>query len=347
MSKQPDPAAVAVTSPASPSAPTPTQSLWPRGLQQLIRESGIAIALLLLVVTFSIMSPLFLTPGNISNIFTQIAINVCLAVGMTFVILIGGIDLSVGSLTALCAVVAGTVLKIEEIPVEAAILLAVLTSVGVGVLCGFINGAISSLWGVPSFIVTLGMLNIARGAALQWTDARSIYEFPDAFNEFGTSGLFGMPSLFLVALALVVVAWVVLTRTVFGRLIYAIGNNEEAVRLAGHNLLVYKILAFTIGGASVGIAAVLYMTRLTVASPILGIGFELNAIAAVIIGGTSLSGGRGSIVGTLLGACIIGVLANGLVLIGVGDFIRQMITGGVIILAVILDTYRLRSTRRG
>ena len=322
-------------------------SLWPSNAQQLLRESGIAIALLLLVITFAVLSPLFLTSGNISNIFTQIAINVCLSVGMTFVILIGGIDLSVGSMMALCAVVSGTVMKIEGLPPALAIGLAILSSLGVGVLCGLLNGAISSLWGVPSFIVTLGMLNIARGAALQWTQARSIYEFPDAFIEFGTSSLFGMPGLFLVALALVVLAWIVLTRTVFGRLIYAIGNNEEAVRLAGHNLLVYKILAFTLCGAAVGVAAALYMTRLTVASPILGIGFELNAIAAVIIGGTSLSGGRGSIIGTLLGACIIGVLANGLVLIGVGDFVRQMITGGVIILAVVLDTYRLRSTRRG
>jgi ribose transport system permease protein len=337
------PSTAPVTRPAQATAPR----RWPGDLRQLLRESGIAIALLLLILVFSVLSPLFLTPGNISNIFTQIAINVCLAVGMTFVILIGGIDLSVGSLTAFCAVVAGTVLKLDGLPAAAAILLAVAASVAVGVVCGFINGAVSSLWGVPSFIVTLGMLNITRGAALQWTDARSIYEFPDAFNEFGTASLLGMPALFLVALALVVIAWVVLTRTVFGRLIYAIGNNEEAVRLAGHNLLVYKIIAFTICGAAVGIASILYMTRLTVASPILGIGFELNAIAAVIIGGTSLSGGRGSIIGTLLGACIIGVLANGLVLIGVSDFIRQMITGGVIILAVVLDTYRLRQSRRG
>ncbi|MEO8410721.1 MAG: ABC transporter permease, partial [Propionivibrio sp.] len=154
---------------------TPKASFLPSGLQQLVRESGIAIALLLLVIAFSVMSPLFLTPGNVSNILTQIAINVCLAVGMTFVILSGGIDLSVGSLTAFCAVVAGTVLKLEALSSEMAILLAVLTSIAVGVGCGFINGAISSLWGVPSFIVTLGMLNIARGAALQWTDARSIY----------------------------------------------------------------------------------------------------------------------------------------------------------------------------
>lgn len=320
---------------------------WSRSAQGLMRESGIALALVMLVVAFAVMSPLFLTAGNISNILTQIAINVCLAVGMTFVILIGGIDLSVGSVMAFCAVVAGTVLKLDGLSVGMAITLAVLVSVAVGVACGLVNGMISSFWAVPSFIVTLGMLNIARGAALQWTDARSIYEFPNEFNDFGTATVLGIPALFLVALAMVVIGWLVLTRTVFGRLIYAIGNNEEAVHLAGHNVLFYKIAAFTIGGAAVGIAAVLYMTRLTVASPILGIGFELNAIAAVIIGGTSLNGGRGSIIGTLLGACIIGVLANGLVLIGVSDFIRQMITGGVIILAVVLDTYRLRLSRRG
>jgi ribose transport system permease protein len=321
--------------------------LWPQKARQLLRESGIAVALLLLVAAFAFMSPLFLTANNISNIFTQIAINVCLAVGMTFVILVGGIDLSVGSVMAFCAVVAGTVLKLDGLPQGTAIMLCIAASVLVGVLCGLINGGVSSLWSIPSFIVTLGMLNIARGAALQWTDARSIYEFPNAFNNFGTTTLFGMPALFLVALLMVVAGWVVLTRTVFGRLLYAIGNNEEAVRLAGHNVLFYKIAAFTICGAAVGVAAVLYMTRLTVASPILGIGFELNAIAAVIIGGTSLAGGRGSIIGTLLGACIIGVLANGLILIGVSDFIRQMITGGVIILAVVIDTYRRRLSRSG
>jgi ribose transport system permease protein len=321
---------------------TPQSSTFSR----LARESGVAMALIVLVFVFSMLSPLFLTAGNISNIFTQIAINVILAVGMTFVILIGGIDLSVGSVMALCAVIAGTVLKMPELSVELAILLAVASGVLVGGACGLFNGLVSSCWGIPSFIVTLGMLNIARGGALQWTDARSIYEFPNAFNNFATTSYFGLPAPFLVAAFLVLVGWVVLTRTVFGRLIYAIGNNEEAVRLAGHNVMGYKIAAFTICGATVGIAAIMYMTRLTVASPILGIGFELNAIAAVIIGGTSLNGGRGSIFGTLLGACIIGVLANGLILIGVGDFVRQIITGVVIILAVVVDAYRMRLTRK-
>jgi ribose transport system permease protein len=317
-----------------------------RLLQRFMRESGVALALILLVLGFAVLSPLFLTANNISNIFTQIAINVILAVGMTFVILVGGIDLSVGSVMAFCAVVAGTVMKMPNLSVEMSIVLALICAMLVGAGCGLFNGIVSAWWGVPSFIVTLGMLNIARGAALQWTDARSIYEFPNEFNDFGTASFAGMPYIFLVALALVAVGWFVLTRTVFGRLIYAIGNNEEAVRLAGHNVLLYKIGAFVICGATVGIGAIIYMTRLTVASPILGIGFELNAIAAVIIGGTSLNGGRGSIFGTLLGACIIGVLANGLILIGVGDFVRQIITGVVIILAVVVDAYRMRLTRK-
>lgn len=335
-----------MTSPTVSTARPPEAAAATLRVADLARDSGVALALLLLVVVFSLLSPLFLTAGNISNILTQIAINVCLAVGMTYVILIGGIDLSVGSVMALCAMFAATVLKIDGLPEAWAIAAAVGTSLLVGMACGLFNGAVSSLWGIPSFIVTLGMLNIARGGALQWTDARSIYQFPDAFNEFGTSTLLGLPAPFVVALALVIVGWVVLTRTVFGRLIYAIGNNEEAVRLAGHGVLRIKVAAFTICGAAVGVAALLYMARLTVASPIMAIGFELNAIAAVIIGGTSLAGGRGSMLGTLIGAAIIGVLSNGLILVGVGDFVRQMITGAVIILAVVIDTYRRRFARR-
>lgn len=338
-----------MTTPSTPApaaeSPASTGGALRRRARIVLREAGIGVALVLLVAVFAMLSPIFLTAGNITNIFTQISINVILAVGMTFVILVGGIDLSVGSVLAFCAVVAGTVLKAEGLDPGAAIGLALLASVAVGALCGLANGAVSAYWAIPSFIVTLGMLNIARGAALQWTQARSLYEFPDAFNNFGSATGAGVPAIFGVALALVAVGWFVLNRTVFGRLIYATGNNEEAVRLAGHNVRNIKIAAFVICGAAVGVGAVIYMTRLTIASPISGIGFELNAIAAVIIGGTSLSGGRGSIVGTLLGACIIGVLANGLILIGMSDFLRQMVTGFVIILAVVLDVYRARMTR--
>src|SRR5260370_3083489 len=212
--------------------------------------------------------------------------------------------------------------------------------------CGVMNGVIASLWGVSYFIVTLGMLKVARGAALDVPNARTLFEFPNEFNAFGTATLLGIPAMFVVGVMLVLLGWAVLTWTVFGRLIYAIGNNEEAVRLSGHNTFFYKVSAFVIAGLTVGIGAIIYMSRLTIASPILGSGFELNAIAAVIIRGTSLNAGRGSHIGTFLGACLIGVLADGLILIGVGDFVRQMITGGVIILAVILDSYRARIADR-
>jgi len=261
---------------------------------------------------------------------------------MTFVILIGGIDLSVGSVMAFAAVVAGKAITLPGFGPAEAIALAVVAATLTGVFCGFLNGAISAYWSLPSFIITLGMLNIARGAALQVSEAQTIYSFPFAFEEFGSAMVYGVPVVFLVALLLVFIAWFVLNFTVFGRLIYGIGNNEEAVRLAGHSVARYKIAAFTICGLTTGIAAVVYMARLNISSPIAGIGFELNAIAAVIIGGTSLSGGRGSVIGTLLGAFIIGVLANGLILIGLSDFMRQMITGVVIIVAVILDYYRAK-----
>ena len=315
-------------------------------VQRVLREAGIGIALLLMIAAFAGFAPHFIDESNITNILTQVTINLIIAVGMTFVILIGGIDLSVGSVLAFAAMVSGLVLKSESLPLPLAITLAVLTSMAVGVACGLANGLIVSIWNVPSFIVTLGMLNVARGAALEVTNARTLFEFPNEFNAFGTATVLGLPAIFVVALILVIVGWIVLTRTVFGRMVYAIGNNEEAVRLSGHNTFFYKVAVFAISGLTVGIGAIIYMARLTIASPILGSGFELNAIAAVIIGGTSLNGGRGSLVGTFLGACLIGVLADGLILMGVGDFVRQMITGGVIILAVIVDSYRAKFTER-
>jgi ribose transport system permease protein len=157
------------------------------------------------------------------------------------------------------------------------------------------------------------------------------------------AGWLQLPVIFLIAAAAVLTGRFVLARTVFGRLIYAIGNNEEAVRLSGHNPSRYKVAAFTVTGAMVGLAAIMYMMRLNIASPILGVGFELNAIAAVVIGGTSMSGGKGSMVGTFLGACIMGVLSNGLLLLGMGDFARQMVTGFIIVVAVVIDKYRARA----
>lgn len=318
-------------------------------LSGLLRNAGIAVALLLLIIIFSVSTTTFLTPLNLTNIMVQITLNIILAAGMTFVILIGGIDLSVGSVMALAAVIGATFVANPDLPGWLAISLMIVVSCGVGAAAGLINGLISAWWAIPSFIVTLGMLNMARGAALQFTQANTVYISNPVVTKFGTATLAGIPLLFIIAVAIIIVGWIILNRTVFGRMLYAIGNNEEAVRLAGHNTLFYKTAAFAICGLGAGIAAIMYMARLTSASPIMGNGYELNAIAAVIIGGTSLAGGRGSMIGTLLGAAVIGVLGNGLILIGASDFVRQIITGAVIILAVILDAVqgRLAVRRRG
>ncbi len=308
----------------------------------MLREAGIGVALLLLCIFFAIAAPRFASPINMTNILTQISINTVLAVGMTFTILLGGIDLSVGSVLALATIIAGQIITNDSYSVGTAVFLAVLGSLAVGMTCGLFNGYVSERWNIHPFITTLGMLNIARGAALQVSQSRTIFNFPPAFNAFGSLEYFGVPFIFIIAFAIVLVGRFILNRTVYGRMIYAIGNNEEAVRLSGHNPSFYKVLAYVLCGATVGLAAIMYMLRLNIASPILGVAFELKAIAAVVIGGTSMRGGKGSMMGTFLGACIIGVLDNGLLLIGMGDFARQIVTGLIIVVAVIIDTYRAK-----
>jgi ribose transport system permease protein len=333
--------AVSMTSPtaASPAA----NRLW----RFLIRDAGVLVALVLILIFFSIKAPYFATSSNFLNIFVQTAINTVLAAGMTFVILVGGIDLSVGSVLALCTVVGALILTADGLSPAQSIPLALLACAGTGAVCGFLNGWISERWRIPSFIVTLGMLNVAHGAARVISDNSTITGLPQSFVDFGNLIIGGfMPSIFMVALVVVLVGWFVLRFTVFGRLIFAIGTNAEAVRLSGHNPPVYKIAAFTISGLTAGIAAIVYLLRLNVGSPIAGVGYELNAIAAVIIGGTSLNGGQGSIIGTLIGACILQVLSTGLQLLGVGDNFKPIVIGMVVVLAVILDTYRQRLLRR-
>ncbi|MDR1509353.1 MAG: ABC transporter permease [Synergistaceae bacterium] len=308
----------------------------------LLNEGGIGVVLVFLCVMFSYYVPNFASMLNITNIFTQISINTVIAVGMTFVILLGGIDLSVGSVLALCTIFAGLAITGKSYSTGTAIFLAIMASMASGMACGLFNGWVSEKWKIHSFVVTLGMLNMARGGALQVSNSRTIFSFPREFNSFGSMSFFGVPVIFIMAILLVLAGHFVLKKTVFGRMIYAIGNNEEAVRLSGHNTKIYKVTAFIICGATVGMAAILYMLRLNIASPILGNGFELTAIAAVVIGGTSMSGGKGSLIGTFFGAAIIGVLNNGLLLLGMSDFARQIVTGAIIVVAVVLDTYRAK-----
>lgn len=321
----------------------PTQRVSQRWISRVLGETGIGIALLVLIGLFVGLAPDFATAQNLQAIMTQITLNTIISVGMTFVILVAGIDLSVGSVIALCAVIAGTLMAGHG---AGFIIPATLLSVVVGAGAGFINGFVSEKWRVPSFVVTLGMMYVARGAAEQYTGAQTIYTLPSALTNFGTATLAGIPDVFIVALIMVAIAWFVLARTVFGRLVYATGGNEEAVRLSGHRTGLIKVTCFVIGGVCVGIAAIIYMARLGVADPILGSGYELNAIAAVVIGGASLFGGRGSVIGTLLGAGLLGILTDGLLLMGVSDFQREMVTGAVIILAVVLDAYRKRVASR-
>jgi ribose transport system permease protein len=320
-------------------------ALWNDVLRFGLREAGVAVALVLIVIFFSLTAPYFATPENFLKIFVQIGINTVLASGMTFVILTGGIDLSVGSVLALCTVV-GALIMTTNLPFAVSIPLALLGCMGVGALCGFVNGFVVEQWKVPSFIVTLGMLNVASGAARVVSNNATITGLPQPFIDFGNLIVFGVfPSIFLIAVGVILIGWFVLSFTVFGRFIYAIGTNEEAVRLSGHNPRTYKVAAFVISGLTAGVAAMVYLLRLNVGSPIAGVGYELNAIAAVIIGGTSLAGGKGSIIGTLVGACIIQVLSTGLQLFGVGDNVKPIVIGTVIVLAVVLDAYRDRYLR--
>lgn len=309
-------------------------------MQWLMSTAGIGIALIIMILIFAILNPRFMSLVNVMNILVQISINLVISTGMTIVILLGGIDLSVGSVLALSTVVAGKILTNPTLPLGSAIFFCCLSSLLVGVACGLFNGFVSERWGLHPFIVTLGMMNIARGAALKITGANTIYNFPMPFVRIGTLNIFGVPSIFLISLTVTLLLMFVLSKTVYGRFVYAIGNNEEAVRLSGHNTKVKKVIAFVICGGTVGIAAILYMLRLSIASPILGYNFELYAIAATILGGTSLFGGKGSLTGTFFGVCIIGVLNNGLLLVGMDDFVRQIVTGLIIVAAVILDTYR-------
>jgi ribose transport system permease protein len=324
----------------------PRGQRWIQARRFLVRDAGVALALVLIVIFFSVTAPYFATTENFLKIFVQIAINTVLASGMTFVILTGGIDLSVGSVLALCTVVGALIMTNPDIPVALSISLALLGCMGTGALCGAINGFICEQWKIPSFIVTLGMLNMASGAARVASNNATITGLPQPFVDFGNMIIGGvLPSIFLIAVGVILLGWFILRFAVFGRLIYAIGTNEEAVRLSGHAPRKYKVAAFTISGLTAGTAAMVYLLRLNVGSPIAGVGYELNAIAAVIIGGTSLNGGKGSIIGTLVGACILQVLSTGLQLFGIGDNFKPIVIGAVIVLAVVLDSYRDRYLR--
>jgi ribose transport system permease protein len=287
-----------------------------------------------------IATPHFLTTANLLNVVEQSTLIGIIAVGMTFVILTAGIDLSVGSIVALSGVAMGTAFR-AGLPIFAA----ALTGFAVGLACGLANGALITLGRLPPFIATLGMMSIARGGALMLSDGRPISGYSDGFRALATGDLLGIPLPVVIMLAIYGIAHFVLSRTTLGRYTYAIGGNEEAAELSGIRVRAYKSAVYGIAGLLSAVTSILLVARLDSAQPIAGIMYELDAIAAVVIGGTSLLGGSGSVIGTLIGALIMGVLRNGLNLLGVSSYLQQVAIGGVIIVAVLMDMALRRRAR--
>ena len=301
------------------------------------------IALFILCVVFALLSDKFFTVANGLNVMRQISVNICIAVGMTLIILTAGIDLSVGSMLALCGALTagllknGIVIHQFNLIIGFTILGAILAGIIAGALLGFFNGFVITKFKVPPFVATLAMLTIARGFTMLYTNGFPISSFGDSFTFIGAGWLLGLPVPVWIAAAIVIAAIIVTKKIKLGRYIYAIGGNESAAKLSGININRVKIKVYTIAGALAAVGGIIVTARLDSAQPNAGTGYELDAIAAVVIGGTSLSGGRGSIWGTVLGAIIIGVLNNGLVLLDVSPFWQQVVKGSVILLAVIID----------
>ena len=296
------------------------------------RQLGTLAGLMAMVVVLWALTPHFLTISNLLNIAEQATIIAIVAVGMTFVIITAGIDLSVGSVLAFSGVVMASVLQ-----QGVALPLALLVGLGVGFSCGLINGLLITVGRLPPFIATLGMMSVARGAALMFTEGRPISGFSESFRSLATGEVLGIPTPVFIMIAVYAMAHFVLRRTKLGRYTYAIGGNEEAALLSGINVRLYKTIVYGLAGMLGGLAAILLTARLNSAQPIAGMNYELDAIAATVIGGTSLLGGEGTVVGTLIGALIMAVLRNGLNLLGVSSFIQQVVIGSVIILAVLID----------
>lgn len=294
-------------------------------------------------LVLAVMTDNFLTTDNFWNVMRQISVNVCISVGMTLVILTAGIDLSVGSVLALCGAITAGLLKngisipSQNLFIGFTVFGVVITGLLSGSAMGFINGYAITKFRVPAFVATLAMLTMARGFTMLWTKGHPITGLGDQFGFLGTGWFLGIPMPVWISGIIVVGAVILTSKTRFGRYVYAIGGNENAARLSGIPITKIKILVYSLAGMLAAIGGVLVTARLDSAQPNAGMSYELDAIAAVVIGGTSLSGGRGTVWGTVLGAMIIGVLNNGLVLLDVSPFWQQVVKGMVILVAVIID----------
>jgi ribose/xylose/arabinose/galactoside ABC-type transport system permease subunit len=292
---------------------------------------GLVLTLLIFGVVLSLASPRFLTPGNLINVVRQTSVNGIIAVGMTLVILSGGIDLSVGSILALTGVVAASLVTSGQAPP-----LAMFSALALGFALGALNGMAVAYLRIPPFIATLGMMTIARGLALSYTQGRPITGFPDAFRWLGAGWVGPFPVPVLVMALVFGFGGILLQFTVWGEHLLAIGNNPTAARAAGIPVAQRLVLTYALSGGLAALAGLILIGRLDSAPPTLGIGYEFDAIAAVVIGGTSLAGGEGWLGGTLIGALLIGMLNNGINLLNIPSFYEQVFKGGVIAIALLL-----------
>jgi ribose transport system permease protein len=307
-------------------------------LSGVISQLAAAGALIVVFVFLSIASPVFLSADNLYNIGVQTSYTAVIAIGVTLVIITAGIDLSVGSVAALSGVVGVVLMAKAGVPV----VLAILGGILVGAACGLVNGLLVSVAGLNPFIATLGMLSVARGLVYIPTNAKSVFGAPDSFRLLGQGVIGSIPIPIIVVAVVAVAGYVVLARTKLGRYAYAMGSNREAARLSGIPIRRYLTVVYVISGALAGFGGMIASSQVASGQPNFGIGLELDAIAAAVIGGASLFGGQGTVVGTLIGAFLIALIRNGSVLLDVNIYYQQVIIGVVIWVAVLWDQYRRR-----
>lgn len=287
-------------------------------------------------LVLSLVSSHFLTATNLLNVLRQISINGILAIGMTVVCLTGGIDLSVGSVVAFSGIIAAGLLRDTNLP----ILVVALAAVAVGALLGLYNGYFVAYWNAAPFVVTLSMMTIARGMTYVYSDGRPISNLPAEFLVIGKGNFLGLPIPFFILLIVFILTSIMLSKLKFGRYVYAVGGNESAAMVSGINVKRIKMMVYVLSGIACGIAAVILTARVSAGLPQAGDSYELDAIAATVIGGTSLSGGRGRLWGTIVGAILLGIVNNGLDLLNVSSFYQQIVKGLIILGAILIDSKR-------
>jgi ribose transport system permease protein len=308
-------------------------------ISEILTRYGVLAAFVIELAVFAFISPSFLTTDNLLNVTLQASINAIIAAGMTFVILTSGIDLSVGSVVALTGIIVTSLVKLP-LPPFAAILIAVLVGTAFGSASGWAGGVFVSRFKITPFVVTLALMTIWRGVAFVVTDGRPVWELPAEFAWIGGGRVAGIPVPTIIMVIVYIVTHIVLTRMRFGRYVYAVGGNIEAARLAGIRTNRTLTSVYVLCGALSALSGVLLASRMNSGQPNAGMMYELDAIAAVVVGGTSLSGGRGTIIGTLIGALLIAVLRNGLNLMNVSSYLQQVIVGAVILAATMMDRSR-------